>query len=203
MHSELRNGINRIISWIGWVMAPAAALLITAQLRADLGFRQAVQASVAGLVAMVPEGLVLLTSVAFAVGAGRLARRRVLTQELAAIEGLARVDVICLDKTGTLTEGELVLGEVEQLAPAAVGTDAAAESHAVATCRPTHRSIRCWPRWPRRRAPQPEPAGHRGPVRPTPAGPPTAPCPSRRPASGARRPSASTAPGCSARPTSC
>jgi cation-transporting P-type ATPase E len=115
VHSELRDGVNRLITWIGWAMIPAAALLIWAQVRADLSFHQAVQASVAGLVAMVPEGLVLLTSVAFAVSATRLARRRVLTQELAAIEGLARVDVICVDKTGTLTEGELVLGSVEVL----------------------------------------------------------------------------------------
>ncbi len=115
VHSELRNGINRLITWIGWIMIPAAVLLISAQVRADLSFAKAVQASVAGLVAMVPEGLVLLTSVAFALGAGRLARRRVLTQELAAIEGLARVDVVCLDKTGTLTEGDLVLASVEPL----------------------------------------------------------------------------------------
>ena len=115
VHSELRDGVNRLITWIGWAMIPVGALLIWAQARADLGMHQAVQASVAGLVAMVPEGLVLLTSVAFAVSATRLARRRVLTQELAAIEGLARVDVICLDKTGTLTEGELMLGSVEVL----------------------------------------------------------------------------------------
>jgi cation-transporting ATPase E len=115
VRSELRDSINRLITWIGWIMIPAAVLLVTAQVRADLSFTRAVQASVAGLVAMVPEGLVLLTSVAFAVGAGRLARRRVLTQELAAIEGLARVDTICLDKTGTLTEGHLELGHVEPL----------------------------------------------------------------------------------------
>ena len=115
VHSELRDGLNRIITWIGWLMPPVAILLITAQIRADLSFAKAVQASVAGLVAMVPEGLVLLTSVAFALGAARLARQHVLTQELAAIEGLARVDVVCLDKTGTLTEGTLALSTVELL----------------------------------------------------------------------------------------
>ena len=115
VHSELRDGVNRLITWIGWAMIPTAALLIWAQVRAELGFHAAVQASVAGLVAMVPEGLVLLTSVAFAVSATRLARRRVLTQELAAIEGLARVDVVCVDKTGTLTQGDLELGSVEPL----------------------------------------------------------------------------------------
>jgi cation-transporting ATPase E len=113
--SELRDGINTIITWVGWMMVPTAVLLITAQVRSDLGVIDAVQASVAGLVAMVPEGLVLLTSIAFAVSATRLARQKVLTQELAAIEGLARVDTICLDKTGTLTEGKLVLGNVEHL----------------------------------------------------------------------------------------
>ncbi len=115
VRSELRDGINRIITFVGWLMIPTAILLVTAQIRADEDLVSAVQGSVAGLVAMVPEGLVLLTSIAFAVGATRLASKQVLTQELAAIEGLARVDVICLDKTGTLTEGELVLATVEHL----------------------------------------------------------------------------------------
>ncbi len=113
--SELRSGVDTIIRFVGYLMIPTAILLITAQIRADEGFVSAVQGSVAGLVAMVPEGLVLLTSIAFAVGATRLARKQVLTQELAAIEGLARVDVVCVDKTGTLTEGELVLATVEHL----------------------------------------------------------------------------------------
>jgi cation-transporting ATPase E len=129
VHSELREGINRIITWIGWLMIPAAILLVTAQIRADLSFQKAVQASVAGLVAMVPEGLVLLTSVAFALGAARLARQRVLTKELAAIEGLARVDVVCLDKTGTLTEGELSVAAVE---PVAADGDEGAVTQALA-----------------------------------------------------------------------
>jgi cation-transporting P-type ATPase E len=115
VRSELRSGVNRIIKFVGWLMIPTAILLVSAQIRADTDFISAVQGSVAGLVAMVPEGLVLLTSIAFAVGATRLARKQVLTQELAAIEGLARVDTICLDKTGTLTEGKLVLATVEHL----------------------------------------------------------------------------------------
>ncbi|MEX1216964.1 MAG: HAD-IC family P-type ATPase [Acidimicrobiales bacterium] len=113
--SELRTGINKVITIVGWLMIPAAILLISSQLATDQGFVPAVQGSVAGLVAMVPEGLVLLTSIAFALGATRLARKKVLTQELAAIEGLARVDTICLDKTGTLTEGSLALSTVEHL----------------------------------------------------------------------------------------
>jgi cation-transporting ATPase E len=113
--SELRTGIDKVIKLVSWLMVPTAVLLVTAQLDTHDGAVEAVQASVAGLVAMVPEGLVLLTSIAFAVGATRLASKKVLTQELAAIEGLARVDVICLDKTGTLTEGSLTLGTVEHL----------------------------------------------------------------------------------------
>lgn len=122
--SELRTGINQIIKIVGWMMPPIAAVLIWAQLSTHEGFREAAQASVAGLVAMVPEGLVLLTSIAFAVGATRLASKKVLTQELAAIEGLARVDVVCLDKTGTLTEGALTLSTLVLLG----GTDADATS---------------------------------------------------------------------------
>ncbi|MBU6329600.1 MAG: cation-translocating P-type ATPase [Acidobacteria bacterium] len=119
VRSELRTGIDRVIKLVSWLMVPTAVLLVSSQLAAHDGLVGAIQASVAGLVAMVPEGLVLLTSIAFAVGATRLAGRRVLTQELAAIEGLARVDVICLDKTGTLTEGSLTLGLIEHLEPMA------------------------------------------------------------------------------------
>jgi len=120
--SELRTGINRVIAIVGWMMIPVALMLISSQLATHDGFVAAVQGSVAGLVAMVPEGLVLLTSIAFAVGATRLASKKVLTQELAAIEGLARVDTICLDKTGTLTEGSLSLSTVEHLGNQAAST---------------------------------------------------------------------------------
>jgi cation-transporting ATPase E len=123
--SELRTGIDRVIKLVSWMMIPVAILLVSAQLSAHDGLVAAVQGSVAGLVAMVPEGLVLLTSIAFAMGATRLAGKKVLTQELAAIEGLARVDVICVDKTGTLTEGALALSTIEHLTPdAATPVDA-------------------------------------------------------------------------------
>jgi cation-transporting ATPase E len=96
-------------------MVPAAALLIYGQYQADVGFKEAARGAVAGLVAMVPEGLVLLTSVAFAVGVVRLGRRQCLVQELPAVEVLARVSVICLDKTGTLTDGTISVREVEPI----------------------------------------------------------------------------------------
>jgi cation-transporting ATPase E len=113
-HSELMDGINTILRIITWVLIPVSALLLWSQSR-DHDFSEAVRFTVAGVVAMVPEGLVLLTSIAFMVAALSLARRRVLVQELPAVEGLARVDVVCLDKTGTLTEGEIVFDELEVL----------------------------------------------------------------------------------------
>ncbi len=106
LRSQLQSGTNSILRMVTWVMVPVGAALIASQLlRSHQSFRDAVRGSVAGVGAMVPEGLVLLTSIAFAVGAIRLARQRVLVQELAAIEGLARTDVLCIDKTGTLTAG--------------------------------------------------------------------------------------------------
>jgi cation-transporting ATPase E len=113
--SELRSGIDKILRIVTWLLIPTATLVVISQLRSNESVHDAVRGSVAATVAMVPEGLVLLTSVAFAVGVIRLARRRVLVQELPAVEVLARVDVLCIDKTGTLTEGRLVVDRVEVL----------------------------------------------------------------------------------------
>ena len=113
--SELMDGINTILRIVTWVLIPVSALLLWSQLR-DHELASALRFTVAGVVAMVPEGLVLLTSIAFGVAALTLARRQVLVQELPAVEGLARVDIVCLDKTGTLTEGEIVFDEVEPVA---------------------------------------------------------------------------------------
>ncbi|MFI6793898.1 HAD-IC family P-type ATPase [Nonomuraea sp. NPDC050383] len=111
-HSELRQGVANFIKYITWLVIPIGALLIYSQLRNTGDFGTAITGAVAGIVTMIPEGLVLMTSIAFAVGVVRLGRRRCLVQELPAIEGLARVDVLCLDKTGTLTAGGMDLGEV-------------------------------------------------------------------------------------------
>lgn len=113
--SDLRDAINEILRYITWIMIPTSILLVGSRLLADSSFDESVMSTVAGLVGMVPEGLVLLTSIVFAVSAIALARRNVLVQELPAVEGLARVDVICLDKTGTLTEGSLVFDRLEAL----------------------------------------------------------------------------------------
>ncbi len=123
--SELRSGVDLIIKLVGILMIPTGILLLVNQIRLHLGIAEAVGGTVAGLVAMVPEGLVLLTSIAFAASVVRLGRRKVLVQELPAVETLARVDVICLDKTGTLTEGDLVLHRVVP-GPGATDADARA-----------------------------------------------------------------------------
>jgi cation-transporting ATPase E len=113
--SELRAGIDNILRGVTWVLVPTAVLLVASQLVQASDVEEAVRSSVAGVVNMVPEGLVLLTSTALAVGVIRLGRRKVLVQELGALEGLARVDVLCVDKTGTLTEGQPQLVGVEPL----------------------------------------------------------------------------------------
>lgn len=114
--SELRNGINRILQFITYLLVPAGLLTIYTQLfTTRAGWQQSVLRTVGALVPMVPEGLVLLTSVAFAVGVVRLGQRRCLVQELPAIEGLARVDVVCADKTGTLTESGMRVARVDEL----------------------------------------------------------------------------------------
>ncbi|MEU4307250.1 MULTISPECIES: HAD-IC family P-type ATPase [Streptomyces] len=106
VQSELRSGISTILKYVTWMMVPTAIGLILSQLLAENDeLDDSIARTVGGIVPMVPEGLVLLTSVAFAIGVIRLGRKQCLVQELPAIEGLARVDTVCLDKTGTLTEG--------------------------------------------------------------------------------------------------
>ncbi|WP_320776947.1 HAD-IC family P-type ATPase [Streptomyces sp. CRN 30] len=117
VHSELRSGISTILKYVTWMMVPTAIGLIISQLVGeDNDLKDSVARTVGGIVPMVPEGLVLLTSVAFAIGVIRLGRKQCLVQELPAIEGLARVDTVCLDKTGTLTEGGMDVTELRVLA---------------------------------------------------------------------------------------
>ncbi|TFB90851.1 HAD family hydrolase [Cryobacterium algoricola] len=126
--SEIRTSLNRVLKWVAWIIGPIALLVLNAQMVAQGGWeeataggawRDAATATIAAVVAMVPLGLVLMTSITFAVGAVKLARQQVLVQELPAVEGLARVDIICLDKTGTLTQGDIVFDETHPLTPVA------------------------------------------------------------------------------------
>ncbi|MFG2724470.1 cation-translocating P-type ATPase [Streptomyces canus] len=116
VHSELRSGISTILKYVTWMMVPTAIGLVISQLFVkDNDLKDSIARTVGGIVPMVPEGLVLLTSVAFAIGVIRLGRKQALVQELPAIEGLARVDTVCLDKTGTLTEGGMDITELRPL----------------------------------------------------------------------------------------
>jgi cation-transporting P-type ATPase E len=123
VRSELQAGINTILQFITYLLVPAGLLIIYTQLfTTRVGWRQSVLRTVGALVPMVPEGLVLMTSIAFAVGVVRLGRRQCLVQELPAIEGLARVNVVCADKTGTLTENRMRVADL-QLLDSATGMD--------------------------------------------------------------------------------
>jgi cation-transporting ATPase E len=116
--SEIEGAIDTLLRYITWIIVAVTPLLLWSQFRTDDtgDWREPVTGTVAALVGMVPEGLVLLTSVAFLLAALALTRRNVLVQELPAVEGLARVDVVCLDKTGTLTVGDIVFDELVLLA---------------------------------------------------------------------------------------
>ncbi len=111
--SPLQEEVNRVIVACTWALVPLAAMLmITFQLR-SVDLVEAAQTATAGLITLIPEGLVLLMSVTFAVAAVRLAKRDTLVQQMSATESLAAVDTICVDKTGTLTDGNLRLLAVE------------------------------------------------------------------------------------------
>ncbi|MDR1431360.1 MAG: HAD-IC family P-type ATPase, partial [Propionibacteriaceae bacterium] len=110
--SELQSGINVILRIITWLMVPVGLATVWVQWGQGGSWQQIILRMSGALVPMVPEGLVLLTSLAFAAAVVRLGQQQVLIQELPAVEGLARVDVVCADKTGTLTENGLRFGEL-------------------------------------------------------------------------------------------
>ncbi|WP_440710405.1 HAD-IC family P-type ATPase [Herbiconiux sp. YIM B11900] len=142
VHSELRAATTKILVYLSWLLIPVIIIVLIGRIITyggagpdgvfeldDLGqvpwesWRLAALDAVASVVGMIPEGLVLLTSLAFGVAVVQLGRQKVLVQELAAVEVLARVDVLCLDKTGTLTTGEIGFERLITLDPA---VDAAA-----------------------------------------------------------------------------
>ncbi|MFT3861364.1 HAD-IC family P-type ATPase [Micropruina sp.] len=134
VRSELSQGINQILKVITWVLIPVGLATVVVQLmQVGNDWRRAVLGMAGALVPMVPEGLILLTSVAFALGVVRLGRRNCLVQELPAIEGLARVDVVCADKTGTLTENGMTVGELRLVSGASEAAVRAALSQLAAT----------------------------------------------------------------------
>ena len=125
VNSELRNSLNRVVRWVSFALIPLVLVAVNGQMQAVGGWAHAAASgewqdamvrAIASVSASIPQGLILMTSIAFAVAAVKLSRHNVLTQELAAVEGLARVDLICLDKTGTLTEGTIEFDEVHWMA---------------------------------------------------------------------------------------
>ena len=133
--SDLNKGINTILKFMTFLVVPLCILLILSQIHTVGGWgmalstgewRQAVVSAVAGVVGMIPEGLVLLTSLNFAVAAMRLARHNTLVQELESVETLARVDALNLDKTGTITDGGIAFNQLVMLGSANAAAEQAA-----------------------------------------------------------------------------
>ena len=122
VHSELRAGIDRVLKWISYAIIPIILIVITGQIRSVGGWKplaerdvlvDAVVGAVASIEGMIPLGLVLITSIAYLASAIKLIQQKVLMQELAAVEGLARADIVCFDKTGTLTKGEINFDDIK------------------------------------------------------------------------------------------
>lgn len=118
--SEIMSSLNKIIKFLSFTIVPIGLLLFFNQLKLTGDIGLAVVKSVAAVIGMIPEGLVLLTSTVLAVSVIRLSKHKVLVQELYCIETLARVDTLCLDKTGTLTEGSM---EVKDIIPVNIDKD--------------------------------------------------------------------------------
>lgn len=113
MGSTIRADLNRLLLWLLVAVVPTSGILLSSELRTRQSLPVALRGTVAGTVAMVPEGLILLTSMTFAIGVLRLSRHRVLVQELPAMEMLARADVLCIDKTGTITETSMAVTDLQ------------------------------------------------------------------------------------------
>ena len=116
--SELKGGVNVVLRRLTWIIPAATVLLLGRLLATEDRWQEALRGTVAAAVAMVPDGLVLLTSLAFITGVVALARRKALAKELASVELLARVDTLCLDKTGTITTGDISFSRAEPLGSA-------------------------------------------------------------------------------------
>ncbi len=149
-HSEVQHSTNVLLRWLTWIVLVMLPISAWSQWRAvgDQGWREVVLRTAAGMVGLVPEGLVVLTTLAFLLAAVQLTRKQALVQELPAVELLARVDVICVDKTGTLTQGDIGFESLEVLdgeSDEHVRTVLAALSHDTAGNQTSHALARAFP----------------------------------------------------------
>ena len=111
--SEMIRDINKLVKWVGIIIIPVGIILFAQGFVFNKeGFSQSIVSMVAAVIGMIPEGLYLLTTVALAVSTIRLAKQRVLLHDMKSIETLARVDVLCVDKTGTITENKMTVNDL-------------------------------------------------------------------------------------------
>ena len=145
-NSDIMNSLNTIVKGVSLAIVPIGIILFAKQyFIGNHSLQDSVVSTVAALIGMIPEGLILLTSVVFAISIIRLSRERTLVQELYCIETLARVDVLCLDKTGTITEGKMEVNEVitlDEYTPNEVSTAFRALNSTLADENPTANAIR-------------------------------------------------------------
>lgn len=144
IRSELMTSLNRIVTFLSVAIIPIGILLFCSEVfRSSIPFTHAVTGTAGALVGMIPEGLILLTSIAFAVGVINLGRKNTLVQTMPCIENLARVDVLCLDKTGTITSGLLQFERMEVVCGSNAGIEAALSAllHALPDRNPTHEAL--------------------------------------------------------------
>lgn len=121
--SEMIRALNRLVKWVGIIIIPVAVILFAqAYYVNEETFRKSIVSMVAAVLGMIPEGLYLLTTVSLALSTMRLAKRKVLLHDMKSIETLARVDVLCVDKTGTITEAGM---EVKELLVSRINPDSA------------------------------------------------------------------------------
>ncbi len=141
--SKMMDAVNKILKGIAICIIPISAMLFyNAIFVSGQGLQRAVTSTVAAIIGMIPEGLVLLSSVVLAVSAIRLARNNALVQDLYCIETLARVDVLCLDKTGTITEGTMAVEEVKNLTDKPVDEAITALMNALNDRNPTYNALK-------------------------------------------------------------
>lgn len=145
--SKLRDYMDRILKVISVLLVPVAIMLYVRGASLGRGYTDIVLRSAGALVGMIPEGLILLVSVSLAVAAMKLAKKKVLVQELYCVETLARVDVLCFDKTGTITTGNMNVVEIDEKVASELSSYLAYFEDENATSRALKKYLTCEKKW--------------------------------------------------------